>query len=132
MDKRYIEVGEIIYGAQRLRHALDSVRDWFLVEVEARGIPAIGMTEVAKAADLYCQLAPARRTFYPEFLTAIDAIQLLETQSHSLAGASEVEVKAALRRVKILHFSLADLMQEVGFPGTHSESLRSRGQQIYD
>lgn len=132
MAERITKIGEVVYGTQRLRDALDTLTDWLLGEVKKTGLASIGMTQLPQVADFYFSRFPAYSEEKPALLVINKAVADLEDQRLNLGELSTRDFDAAFRQVKALHFTLADLMQNIGYLGAHPESLRSRGHLISD
>ncbi|NHZ83575.1 hypothetical protein F2P44_30545 [Massilia sp. CCM 8695] len=130
MTERFEKIGNIIYGTQRLGGALESIAAWFAREIAAPGVNSDIVPLAPEIANLYFQKRPGFDKLKADYLIVLDAVLSLEASAEKASDMTPVQIDDNLKRVKDLHFVLADVLEGLGCSEISSTALRRKGEGI--
>lgn len=130
MIERFEKAGAVVFGTQRLDGALDALSEWFVSTSAVRGIridAGLARTEIAQVYfGGHAGLAAEKAAL----LSFFDALASMKAETADLHSHDNAAIDAQRERLKALHFSLADLFQQLGYADYPPEQLRQQGRRL--
>lgn len=121
---KFEKAGSVIYGAQRLYSALEGLIEWFSKEMEGEKNGPVGLE---RAAINYFEKNNTSQDIRQKFIKIKNEITIMERNSKDLLKKESDELDSSLTIIRDLHFSLAQLFDDIGYSGIPSSLLRQRG-----
>lgn len=130
MVERFERIGAVMYGTQRLGGALDGLSEWFVRTSAGHGIRIDGGLARTDIAQLFFGEHAHLATEKAALLSFFDALASMEAETADLRSRDDTAIDAHRGRLKALHFSLADLFQQLGYTDYPPEKLRQQGRHL--
>ncbi|HEX8613928.1 MAG TPA: hypothetical protein VF800_21840 [Telluria sp.] len=130
MVERFEKIGAVIFGTQRLDGALDALSAWFVSTSAERGASIDAALPRARIADLYFGGHAHLDKEKAALCSFFDAVSAMESETADLRSHDDAAIDAWRERLKVLHFSLADLFQQIGYAEYPPEKLRQQGRRL--
>lgn len=130
MVERFEKVGAVIFGTRRLGGALDALSEWFIRTSAVRGIRIDAGLARADIAQLYFGGHAGLAMEKAALLSFFDALASVEAETADLRSHDDAAIDAHRERLKALHFSLADVFQQLGYAEYPPEKLRQQGRRL--
>ncbi|NIA00866.1 hypothetical protein [Massilia sp. CCM 8734] len=130
MAERFEKIGSIIFGVQRLNGAVVSLTNWFRKEISKTEKNIEENLQSQEIAEMYFAINNNLPKSKKDFFSIFDLLKLLDNDNPNLGSKNEDQIDSSLKQVKELHFLLADVIQDIGFPEIPPELLRQQGHRL--
>lgn len=120
----YEKIGNVIYGSERLGFAMNSMIDWFLEQNGDAEQASSANKDASSIVAMFFQKNSTLIKFRSEYVRVSDAVSLLQKTASQMAGRESSAVDSLVSETRKLHIAAAQIMEDLGIPGTLPASLR--------